>query len=170
MTTICTVARPGRRRVVYFLAALAGVATGLAIGLPARPVPGPIPSDARVVTVTPLFGFQADIGRERLDHAFTITDPATVARIAAAINGLAPVPSGTYNCLSDNDAMQLTFRSSTRGPVLASVTAQDAGCQFVWVTVGTQTLPAFDAYTGSELPIQQRVLIIAGVDWPYTPG
>jgi RibD C-terminal domain len=44
MTNVCTTARAGPRRIVYFLAALAGVATGLAIGLPACPVPGPIAS------------------------------------------------------------------------------------------------------------------------------
>jgi hypothetical protein len=98
MTNICTAARADQRRIVCFLAALAGVATGLAIGLPARPVPGPIPSDARVVTVTPVFGLQPDISRETLDHAFTLTDPATVAKVAAVIDSLDPVPPGTYSC------------------------------------------------------------------------
>ena len=39
-------ARPGRRRLVYLCAALAGVAAGLVIGLAAR-VPARIPADAR---------------------------------------------------------------------------------------------------------------------------
>jgi hypothetical protein len=177
MTSICTAARPDRRLIVYFLAILAGVGTGLAIGLPARPQIGPIPPGARVVTVTPVFGaspafgLHPDISRDKRDHAFTMTNPATVAKIAAVIDGLAPVAPGTYSCPSDNGAaMQLTFRTRPRGPVLAGVTAGYRGCQFVWVTVGARTLPAFDAYTGSELPIQQRVLTIAGVGWPYPPG
>jgi hypothetical protein len=94
MTNVCTTARAGPRRIVYSLAALAGVATGLAIGLPAFPVPGPIPSAARVVTVTPVFGLQPDISREAADRAFTLTDPATVAKIAAVIDSLSPVPPG----------------------------------------------------------------------------
>jgi hypothetical protein len=49
MTNVCTTARAGLRCIVYFLAALAGVATGLAIGLPACPVPGSIPSAARAM-------------------------------------------------------------------------------------------------------------------------
>jgi hypothetical protein len=171
MTNVCTTAQVGPRRIVYFLAALAGVATGLAIGLPACPVPGPIPSAARVVTVTPVFGLQPDVSREALDHAFTLTDPATVAKIAAVIDSLSPVPPGTYSCPSDNGAaMQLTFRTSPGGPVLASVTAGYQGCQFARVTIGGPTQSALDAYTGSELPIQQRVLAIAGVGWPYPPG
>jgi hypothetical protein len=43
--------RPGQRRLVYLCAILAGVAAGLVIGLDAG-VPGRIPADARVVTVT----------------------------------------------------------------------------------------------------------------------
>jgi hypothetical protein len=46
MMDIRTLVRPGRRRVVYLCAALAGVAAGLAIGLAAR-VPGPVPADAQ---------------------------------------------------------------------------------------------------------------------------
>jgi hypothetical protein len=61
--------------------------------------------------------------------------------------------------------MQLTFRTSPGGPVLASVTAGYEGCQFVWVTVGAQTQSPLDGYTSSELPIQQRVPTIAGIGW-----
>ena len=53
MMDILTAARPDRRRIVYLLAALAGVAAGLAIGLSVRATARWIPADARVVTVTP---------------------------------------------------------------------------------------------------------------------
>jgi hypothetical protein len=106
---------------------------------------------------------------EKFDHAFTITDPATVARIAAVINGFNPVGPGTYNCpaSTSDPTMQLTFRTSPGGPVVASVTAEYQGCQWVWVTIGAHTLPALFQYTISEQPMQQRVLTIARVSWPY---
>jgi hypothetical protein len=47
-----------------------------------------IPPGATVVTVTPVFGSDPNISRHHLDHAFTITDPAQVARMAGIINGL----------------------------------------------------------------------------------
>jgi hypothetical protein len=183
-------AGPDWRRVVYLFAALAGVAAGLAIGLCARATARWIPADARVVTVTPVFGVspasavrhpaswekpwlsreELNFSREeKFDHAFTITDRATVARIAAVINGFNPVGPGTYNCpasMSD-PTMQLTFRASLGGPVVASVTAEYQGCQWVWVTIGARTLPALFQYTSSEQPMQQRVLTIARVSWPY---
>ena len=190
MMDLPSAAGPDRRRVVYLLAALAGVAAGLAIGLGARATARWIPADARVVTVTPVFGVspafavrhpaswekpwlsreELDFSREeKFDHAFTITDPATVARIAAVINGFNPVGPGTYNCpasMSD-PTMQLTFRTSRGGPVVASVTAEYQGCQWVWVTIGAHTLPALFQYTTSQQPMQQRVLTIARVSWPY---
>ncbi len=190
MMDIPSAAGPDRRRIVYLLAALAGVAAGLAIGLAARATARWIPADARVVTVTPVFGMspasafphpasweKPGLRREELyfsreekfDHAFTITDPATVARIAAVINGFNPVPPGTYNCpaSTSDPTMQLTFRTSPGGPVAASVTAEYQGCQWVWVTIGAHTLPALFQYTISERPMQQRVLASARVSWPY---
>ena len=139
MMDIPSAAGPDRRRIVYLLAALAGVAAGLAVGLAARPTARWIPADARVVTVTPVFGMspastlphpasweKPGLRREefyfsreeKFDHAFTITDPATVARIAAVINGFDPVGPGTYNCpaSTSDSTMQLTFRTSSWRP------------------------------------------------------
>jgi hypothetical protein len=62
------------------------------VWLPARPVAERVPSAARVLTVTPVFGLNSDPRAERLDHAFTVTGPATVARIAAVVNGPDQVP------------------------------------------------------------------------------
>jgi hypothetical protein len=190
MMDVPSAAGPDRRRIMYLLAALAGVAAGLAIGLAVRVTARWIPSDAGVVTVTPVFGVspasalphpaswekpwlrrqELYFGREeKFDHAFTITDPATVARIAAVINSFTPVGPGTYSCpasMSD-PTMQLTFRTSPGGPVVANVTVEYQGCEWVWVTIGAHTLPALFQYTNSEQPTQQRVLTIARVSWPY---
>ena len=59
------------------------------VWLPARPGAERVPPTARVLTVTPVFGFNPAPRAERLDRAFTVTDPAQVARIAAVVNGLA---------------------------------------------------------------------------------
>lgn len=168
-------ARPGQRRLVYLCAAVAGVAAGIVIGLAAR-TPGTIPPGARVVTVTPVFDFGSGPGRGEPDHAFTITNPATVATIAALIDGLRQLPHGTYSCPSEADSarmltsMQLTFRTVPGGPVVATAGADYVGCQFAWVTAGAQTVSPLDEKTGSGQPVQQQVLAIAGIRWPYPPG
>jgi hypothetical protein len=168
--------RPGRRLLVYLCAALAGVAAGLAIGLAAR-APGRIPADARAVTVTPLFGFDAGTSRDRPGYyAFTVADPAKVARIVAVINGLRQLPAGAYSCPAESGSammltsMQLTFRTAPGAPVVATVGADYGGCQFAWVTVGAQTVWPLDDYTSSGRQLQQQVLAIAGTRWPSPPG
>jgi hypothetical protein len=168
-------ARPGQRRLIYLCAALTGVAAGLVIGLAAQS-PGRIPADARVVTVTPVFDFGSGPGRGRPDHAVTITDPATVARIAAVIDGLGQLPGGTYSCPSEADtammltSMQLTFRTAPGGPVVATAGADYVGCQFAWVTAGAHTIWPLGENSSSGQPVQQQILAIAGVRWPYPPG
>jgi hypothetical protein len=176
MMAIRTAARPGRRRIAYLAAALAGVAAGLAIGLAAPGVPSRIPADARVVTVTPVFDYGSGTSHETPDVAFTITDPAKVAQIAAVIDSLRQFPAGTYSCPAEADfpmlltSMQLTFRTAPGGPVVATAGADYVGCQFAWVTVGARTVwpLAEEAYSGPSL--QQQVLAVAGVSWPDTPG
>ena len=169
-------ARPGRRRLMYLCAALAGVVAGLVIGLAVR-VPGRIPADARVVTVTPVFDYGYGPSRGAPGYyAFTVTDPATVARIAAVIDGLRQLQDGPYSCPSEPNSatllttMQLTFRIAPGGPVVATAGADYVDCQFAWVTVGAQTVWPLDESTGSGQPVQQQVLALAGVRWPYPPG
>jgi len=168
-------ARPGPRRLVYLCAILAGVAAGLVIGLSAG-VPGRIPADARVVTVTPVFNFGSGPSRGEPDGAFTITDRAKVAKIAAVIDGLRQFPDGTYNCPAEAGyalmltSMQLTFRTAPGGRVVATVDADYVDCQFAQVTVGAQTVWPLDENTSSGQPMQQQVLAIAGLRWPYPPG
>ncbi len=173
MTNVLTGARLSRRRIVFLLTAFA-VAAGVAIGLAVWPsdgaAAGTIPSGARVVTVTPVFGHDPDTGRHHLDHAFTITDPARVARIAAIINGLAPFPMGELSCARDNGAsMQLTFRTSLGGPAVATVLAMYTGCSGI-ASPASPNMPFLQEDTSSGQQVQQLVLAIAGVRWPYTPN
>jgi hypothetical protein len=58
----------------------------------------------------PVFGFNPAARAERLDRAFTVTDPATVARIAAVVNGLTRFPGGAFSCPAESGGqMRLTF-------------------------------------------------------------
>jgi hypothetical protein len=168
-------ARPGKRRLVYSCAASADVAAGLLIGLAAR-IPARIPADARAVTVTPVFDFGSGLSRNTPDVGVTITDPAAVATIAGLIDGLGQLPDGTYSCPSEADtammltSMQLTFRIAPGGPVVAMFGADYVGCQLAWVTAGAQTVWPLDENTSSRQPVQQQILAIAAVCWPYPPG
>jgi hypothetical protein len=141
------------------------------VWLPARPAAERIPPDARVVTVTPVFGLQPDKKLEPLDPAFTVTSPAKVAAIAAVIDGLALFPPGTFSCPADFGAqMRLTFRTAPGGPVVARVTAEYDGCGIVSLSIGGHSMPALSDYSSSGASLQQRVLAIAGVRWPYQLG
>ena len=141
------------------------------IWLPTRPAAERIPADARVVTITPVFGLQPVKRLEPRDPAVTVTSPAKVAAIAAVIDGLSPFPPGAFSCPADRGAdMRLTFSTSPRGPVVAQLSAQYGGCGVVSVSIDGRVMPALSDYTGSGQQLQQRVLAIAGVRWPYLPG
>jgi hypothetical protein len=161
-------ARHFRRRSQFLLtgvAVAAGVAIGLTVWAPGAAA-GTIPRGARVVTVTPVFGTDPNTSRHHLDHAFTITDPAKVARIAAIINGLARFPIGELSCSRGNGAaMRLTFRTRIGGRVVVTALATYTGCS----GVSTPNGPLLEDYTKSGQQVQQLVLAIAGVRWPYTP-
>jgi hypothetical protein len=141
------------------------------VWLPARPAAERVPPHAAVVTVTPVFGFNRNPRAERLDHAFTVTDPAKVARIAAVVNGLTRFPDGTFSCPAEfGGQMRLTFRMRPGGPVAARLTAQYGGCGIVSVRIGGRDMPALSEYPQSGPRLPQRVLAIAGVSWPVEPG
>ena len=141
------------------------------VWLPARPGAERVPPIARVVTVTPVFGLNPDPRAERLDRAFTVTDPAQVARIAAVVNGLARFPAGAFSCPADfGGQMRLTFSTRPGGPVLARLTPQYGGCGIVSVRIGGRDMPVLSEYPRSGPPLQQQVLAIAGVSWPVEPG
>src|SRR5579872_1267159 len=165
-------ARLSWRRVFFLLTAIAvaaGVAIGLTVWASFDAAAATIPPGATVVTVTPVFGSDPNLSRHHLDHAFTITDPAQVARIAGIINGLAPFPIGVLSCVRGNGAeVKLTFRARPHGKVLATVVATYTGCARVWNLNARDGRPVED-YTRSGRQLQAVVLSIAGVRWPYTP-
>ncbi|MGD0239983.1 MAG: hypothetical protein ABSB59_06595 [Streptosporangiaceae bacterium] len=151
------------------------------VWLPARSAAERIPAGVRAVTVTPVFGSNRNARLDRLDRAFTVTDPARVARIVALANGLTVYPPGVFSCPVDfGGAMRLTFltrsgltRSGlTRsgGRVLAQFTAEYGGCGGVSVSIGGKARPELSTWTTSGALFQDRVLAIAGVRWPHQPG
>lgn len=101
-----------------------------------RPASSVIPPTARTVTI-------ANTGGGRPPAPVTITDPATVRKLAARIDGLAlsttavgtpcPPPQGPY--------LSLTFRARPGGPVLA-LARTGQGCYTVALTVGGEQQPA----------------------------
>lgn len=163
----------GHRRIVVLLSAAVaavGVAAGLAVWSPGRAAAATIRPGAKVVTVTPLFGRDPNVSRHHLDHAFTITDPAKVNEIVKIINGLAPFPRGELACARDNGAaMRLTFRTSLKGAVVSTLLATYTGCSGI-STPQAPALPFLVGTTHSGKRVQQLVLSIAGVRWPYTPN
>jgi len=94
-----------------------------------------------------------------------------LARRAAVINGLTLFPAGEFSCPIDFGAeMRFTFRTRPDGPVVARLNAEYCGCGVVSVSIGGTSMPALSDYAGSGAQLQQRVLAIAGVRWPYPPG
>jgi hypothetical protein len=180
MTVILTRARFTRRRVRLLLAAAACVAIGMAVWLPsgAGRLPsraGGFPWGARVVTVTPMFGTWPDDGQRGLDHEFTVTDPAKVARIVALITGLgAPVPGREIprNCGYYYGAvMDLTFATSPHGSQVAFVTIPYTNCPDIAVLEVRGWIPFTLHVNGStDRSVQRQILAIAGVRWPYAPN
>jgi hypothetical protein len=139
--------------------------------LPTRPASERVPSGVRAVTVTPVFGLNRDARLDRLDRAFTVTDPARVARLVALADALTVFPPGAYACpASFGGAMRLAFLDHPGGHVLGRFTAQYGGCGSVSVSIGGKTQPALSTYTTSGPLFQDRVLAIAGVRWPHQPG
>ena len=63
-----------------------------------------------------------------------------------------------------------THATARRRLVVATMNAAAVDCQFAQVTVGAQTIWPLDENTSSGQSIQQQVLAISGVRWPYPPG
>jgi hypothetical protein len=127
---------------------------------PAKPATERIPSAATVVTVIP------DYGTASLAHPgaspVTVTDPAKVARIAAAVNALQLNSPGVRSCpMETGQALRLTFRASLHGPVLAAVDAQADGCGTVSFTLGSKAEPAL----ANGPSLTHQVLTIIGAHW-----
>jgi hypothetical protein len=127
---------------------------------PARPATERVPAAATVVTITP------DYGTASLAHPgaapVTVSDPAKVARIAAAVNALRLNPPGVRSCpMETGQALRLAFRASTHGPVLATVGAQADGCGIVTFSLGSKAEPAL----ANGPSLTRQVLTIIGAHW-----
>jgi hypothetical protein len=127
---------------------------------PAKPATERVPSTATVVTITPDYG-TASLARPGASPV-TVTDPAKVARIAAAVNALKLNPSGVRLCPAETgQTLRLAFRASTHGPVLATVDAQAGGCGIVTFNLGSKAEPAL----ADGPSLTHQVLTIIGVHW-----
>jgi hypothetical protein len=130
--------------------------------IPPRPTVERVPSSARVVTITavPLNG--GEPGHPVSYAPVTVTDPATVARVAAAVNGLYRYDGPVCAPLVGANGISLNFRASPGGPVLAGLVATDTGCSQVQFAIhGQARLPNL-ANNGSFV---SRVLSIVGLSW-----
>lgn len=121
-----------------------------------------IPASGRMVTITP-------VGNQAADHQLTVTDPAQIAQIAAAVNALpvSPPHGGMWCDLAlppgGGPRMQLTFRGSAGVTV---VTAYQDMCGQVNAVTDGKTMPDL---TGASTLIQQ-VMTIAGFHWSDYPA
>ena len=141
------------------------------VWLSARSAAERVPADVTTITVTPVFGFNPNPRARRLDHGFTVTDPAKVARIVAVVNGMSRFPDGSFSCPAEfGGQMRLAFGIRPGGPVAARLTAEYGGCGVVSVRIGGRAMPALSEYPQSGPRLPQQVLAIAGVSWPVEPG
>jgi hypothetical protein len=118
-----------------------------------RPASSLIPPPARTVTI-------ANIGGGRPLAPVTISDPATVRKLAARIDGLGlsttavgtpcPAPVGPY--------LSLTFRARPGGPVLALVQTGQ-GCYTIGLTVRGEQQPAL----ANEPTLDGQILKLAAL-------
>jgi hypothetical protein len=127
--------------------------------LPAKPASERIPAGAKQVTISAISG---PIVGAKVPAPVTITNAATVQRIASLVDGLPIFPPGVYSCPADlGRAVQMTFRATAGGPPLAVVTAGLASCQGVGFTVGGQRQPAL----ADGASLARQVLAITGLRW-----
>ena len=124
-----------------------------------------IPAAAKVVTILAEPGLAGGGPvREvtRFHPPVTVTNPATVTKIAKVVDGLPLMPPGVFSCPADNgQGLRLTFRATKDGPVLAQVTAEMNGCGTVGLTVGGKRMPVL--WGGARMA--QQVLKLAGIHW-----
>jgi hypothetical protein len=150
--------------------------------LPAKSPAERIPAQARVVTITAIPGAGPGSGSGSVmapgggtatgagagqvlsspPRPVTVTDPATVAKIAAVVDGLPLMPPGVFSCpFSNGEGLKLTFRATESGPVLAQVISQNNGCGTVTLTIGGKQMPAL--WGGGSM--DKQVLKLAGINW-----
>lgn len=154
------------REMVVEVTGLAGGTTGIRVDAhvgwqPARTAAQRVPATATAVTI-------AVAGESRaVKHPpgpATITDPATVAALAALVNGLPISPYNGNVAISCPAAivasLRLTFRARPHGPGIASVTTGQSCGLAVFNAPGAANLNLTESP-----PVAARVVTIAGLDW-----
>lgn len=133
--------------------------------LPAKPASERVPAAAKVVTISATPG---PVVGAKVPSPVTITNAATVRRIASLVNGPPPFPPGKYSCPVElGRAVQMTFRATPDGAPLAVVTADLTGCRGVRFVAGGKPQPAL---TGGP-DVARAVLAAAGLHWTgYSPA
>jgi hypothetical protein len=133
---------------------------------PAKPAGAIVPAAVRVVTLSMDYGANAN-GRKP-PAPVTITDPATVGKVAVLVDHVPPMPSATYNCpFADGMAFNLAFRARLDGPVLAAAVLPLNGCEWVELTVGKQDYGLGNPAGGR--PLAAQVLKVTRVPWKLPP-
>jgi hypothetical protein len=128
-----------------------------------KPATERIPAAAKVVTITPVTGVKPV---PSTDRPVTVTGKE-VTSIAKAVDDLPLFPPGIFHCPADfGRGIELTFRATPSGPVLAMVTADYSGCGLVQVAVNGQLKP--ELWHGASL--EQQVFKIAHITWKGFPG
>jgi hypothetical protein len=132
---------------------------------PPRPAASLIPSTAQVVTIAEsATGGTTGPGSTaaRRPAPVTITDPATVRRLAALIDGLplSTIPPDTPCPFAPGPVLSLTFRVRTGGAALATVQT-DQPCDGVALTVRGKQQPTLE----NEPTLGSRILSLAGLRW-----
>lgn len=127
--------------------------------LPPKPASERVPAAAKVVTISATPGPMVGA---KVPAPATITNAATVRRIASLIDGLPLFPPGRYSCPAElGRAVQMTFRARAGGPPLGVVTAPLTGCQGVRFIVGGKSQPPLAG--GAD--VARQVLAISGLHW-----
>jgi hypothetical protein len=128
--------------------------------IPTRPASEKVPAGVTVVTITA----SPDMNHPQGTPApVTVTDPAKVAQIVAALDGLSLQTSGPIGCpMEAGKGITLSFRAGPGGPVLATASEPIPSCGGVGFFVdGVRQAPLADWGTFTS-----KVLAIAGVHWP----
>src|ERR1700761_5492350 len=98
-----------------------------------------VPAAARVAVLTESRGLGGNATPPSAAEA-TVTSAQQVAALAGYLNGLSvTAPGAVTSCPNDSGgALTITFRATAGGPVLATVTAQLSGCEFISYTMPHQ--------------------------------
>jgi hypothetical protein len=135
--------------------------------IPPKPAGAVVPSAAAVVTLSLNDG--GDANGAKPPAPVTITDPATVRKVTAVIDGVPPSSGGTdFGCPPFGDGiLDLVFRARPSRPVLATAVLQLYGCEWVDLTVGERGYALGNA--GDARSTATQVLKAADVSWALPP-